>query len=391
MSLTGHLRDKSSPIREFLRTRFPDTRSFLADDRKRIREADTLQTNAEVQWRSTIGAALDYRIRYYFGLTPFDQLIAYHGARYLTDSQVLTPSTELDFSWPGEMDDDVTVFDKHTGRTVWTYNPRLEFGHGPGEHNDVMLQAQELAHSVAAGEVTRPSRDRTPLRADLEGFLSSLQGVTSHNNTVGKKLTECDEDNLNRHCVVLALLEAIFRAGLRPGSPLSKGEFVNARALLDIVQQEWISDLRALSWIFYDGFNHLLPLNHVLNPRFDGSKDVGGADADLIVDGVLIDIKTTAQQGIRNESIWQLLGYVLLDYSDTYRINAVALYMARQGILFKWDLEDAVRCLYAGEPPSIEELRSKFKELARSSRQERVRMRRMRSRTTPSDAPGKGR
>ena len=97
--------------------------------------------------------------------------------------------------------------------------------------------------------------------------------------------------------------------------------------------------MRNLSWRFYDNFNHLLSLPHSLNPNFDGSLDIGGADADLIVEGTLIDIKATITQKIRPDWLWQLLGYVLLDYSDRHRINSIGLYMARQGIFFQWDLE----------------------------------------------------
>ena len=90
---------------------------------------------------------------------------------------------------------------------------------------------------------------------------------------------------------------------------------------------------------------------------------VDGADADLIVNGPLIEIKSTTPCAIRGDWLWQLLGYVLLDYSDQYRINSVGIYMARQGRLFTWDIEDAIRGLCSGEPPAIEELRTQFKEL----------------------------
>ena len=126
------------------------------------------------------------------------------------------------------------------------------------------------------------------------------------------------------------------------------GDSGNADSLIGIAESRWIDDLRELSWRFYDDFNHLLPLPHELNPTFDGSRDVGGADADLVVDGTLIDIKTTVEQRISNNWLWQLLGYVLLDYSDRYGINGIGLYLARQGILISWDLEEAIRGLCSG-------------------------------------------
>jgi hypothetical protein len=48
-------------------------------------------------------------------------------------------------------------------------------------------------------------------------------------------------------------------------------------------------------------------------PVFAGSGDVGGADADLLIDGLLIDVKTTvdANKVPTQANIWQLAGYVL--------------------------------------------------------------------------------
>lgn len=126
MSLTDHLKSKSSPIRQFFLDQFPNTRSFLADARKRVREASTVRPDADVQW-STIGMALDYRVRYYFGVTPHDKLIAYEGARCLTDAQPVGSSGPLGFSWAGSVNEAVIIFDKCTGKKVFTYFPDKEW------------------------------------------------------------------------------------------------------------------------------------------------------------------------------------------------------------------------------------------------------------------------
>lgn len=115
----------------------------------------------------------------------------------------------------------------------------------------------------------------------------------------------------------------------------------------------------ALSWEFYDKYSHLLLLPHDLNPVFAGSEDVDGADADLIVDGLLIDIKTSINTTISQEYIYQLIGYALLDYTDEYRMHSIGLYMARQGILLQWELESVLN----GMPSNLKELRSQFQEI----------------------------
>lgn len=52
----------------------------------------------------------------------------------------------------------------------------------------------------------------------------------------------------------------------------------------------------------------------LLNPAFsDGSAMLGGADADLLIDDLLIDVKTTAKLKIRTEDWRQLIGYAALN------------------------------------------------------------------------------
>lgn len=115
----------------------------------------------------------------------------------------------------------------------------------------------------------------------------------------------------------------------------------------------------ALSWAFYDRHSELLSKPAVLNPTFDGSRDVGGADADLIVDGCLIDIKTTINPRLSAKWLYQLLGYTLLDYSDRYLIREVAIYFARQQQLIKWPLDALVSNLAGGSIP-LNHLREHF-------------------------------
>ncbi|MBI3965791.1 MAG: hypothetical protein HY329_09165 [Chloroflexi bacterium] len=134
-----------------------------------------------------------------------------------------------------------------------------------------------------------------------------------------------DEDRLARYCFVLALFEELYRSGnpvwwRAPWSAMREKGVV--RAWLELASPNAVDDLRQLSWLFCDRQADWHEKTVVLNPTFAGSTHVGGADADLIVDGCLIDIKTTVQP--RREvpiALYQLLGYTLLDYDDRYGIN----------------------------------------------------------------------
>lgn len=111
MSLTSHLDDTKSPIRRFLCEEFPDTRTFLASARKQVRQAKIIKPEIAVRW-GTVATALDYRIRYYFAVTPYKDLVAYRGASFLSIFQSDVISFEL-----LESDDD----------TVRLKNEYLEF------------------------------------------------------------------------------------------------------------------------------------------------------------------------------------------------------------------------------------------------------------------------
>ncbi len=364
MSLKAYIRDRKSPIAEFLRSQFPNDRSFLADARKQVRQAATIRPVADVRW-DIIGMAFDYRLRYYFEVIPFEELVAYKGACLIKDSGAMPLLGELDFHWNGRKSDAIQIFDKASGKLVFSYYPDRHGGWGDGGSSDELrAKAFQLGEKVALGEIAQQESSAFPLRSDLRAFGESLKGLTDTNPPVATKLPRSLEDELNRHCVVLALLEEAFR------THYIHDEFVNdtsgnADVLLGIADTHWIDDMRDLSWTFYDKYAHLALRQTVLNPTFEGSRDVGGADADLIIDGTLIEIKCTIKDEIQADWLRQLLGYVLLDYSDKLGITGLGFYMARQGLLLQWDLDEVLGKLCQGKPPAIAELRNRFREINR--------------------------
>ena len=94
----------------------------------------------------------------------------------------------------------------------------------------------------------------------------------------------------------------------------------------------------------------LLVHTAVLNPTFAGSAHVQGADADMILNTCLMEIKTTVKAQRKGEWVYQLLGYVLLDYADQYGIQDVAIYMARQGVVLRWSLDALLTCMSKDTP-----------------------------------------
>lgn len=89
--------------------------------------------------------------------------------------------------------------------------------------------------------------------------------------------------------------------------------------------------------------------NYLFNPVFDKSltKIIGGADADLIkiceTCNCLIDIKTTKFNKIEASWIYQLLGYVALDYYNLYNLRNIAIYMPRQNYYIQYSIDNIIQ------------------------------------------------
>ena len=122
MSLTSHIADPQSPVARFLRNEFGNDRSFLATARRQIREAPIIRQAAKVPL-GTIATAADYRFRYYFAVTPHEELVAYRGARRIAEFRSRPLLSKLGYRWSGCRSDRIEIFDKATGRTIWNHLP----------------------------------------------------------------------------------------------------------------------------------------------------------------------------------------------------------------------------------------------------------------------------
>lgn len=309
MSLTSHIRNaKQSPIGQFLRQRFPHTAIITKETNAKLRASRALLPPIHPWPYDKIGSAMDYRIRYYFDITPGQQLVAWAGAHMLP--YVLGDEGEL----------------------------------------------------IAGPYTLEP----------VEAFFSRLDALLETIHPVGRKLEPEEERDLARYCFILALFEEVFREGVdgrAKNGPLFMPEPKQSfEELLALVEEGWIDDLCQLTALFHDTCQHLLLQPFNLNPTFAGSGDVGGADADLIVDGCLIEIKTSKQMQIDADWLRQLVGYVLLDYNDEYHINSVALYMVRQGVLFTWPLADFLSLLTTSDAITLPLLRQEFSDLCKNRR-----------------------
>jgi hypothetical protein len=296
----------------------PDLRAITREVRERANGLPTIRPSQTIPW-GTVGEAIDYRIVFSFPA-----------------ARALIPQCGM-FAIEGML-----IVDVGAGPI-----PRL-----PAELGAFALTgARLLQHNL------------------VRDFFLGLREKLEVLSPMDHRLDGTEEEQLCRYCYGLGLFDEITRAGLGIRSPLyelRRGASVND--LLAIASEASIGDVCRMASAFCDGQQDLFAGNAVLKPTFSGSHDVGGADADLIVDGCLIEVKTAIDPGkiSKRSWPWQLLGYALLDYENTYRIDSVGLYLARQALLLRWPLGEFASKL-AGQRAEIEEMRSAFRKCLRGS------------------------
>lgn len=156
---------------------------------------------------------------------------------------------------------------------------------------------------------------------------------------------EFDSSHLIAYAVYFAKLEMIYRSKVIP-------EDINELTHLDMEQ---FNDLSQLCNTFFEIFIYSGLITKesdvVYNPTFGKTgKLVGGADADIYIDGVLYDFKSTKTNAYKWQDFGQIISYYLLneltDKKDDgatlskKKINRIALYKSRFGEIEYVDITD---------------------------------------------------
>jgi len=138
-------------------------------------------------------------------------------------------------------------------------------------------------------------------------------------------------------CLHLARMEVFARGG-----PVDR--FVH---LLEVQPDQGQIDevVRMFGLVTWDAFDPSERM--LLNPTFGrGSDLVDGADADLVIDDLLVEIKTLKKSALHAGTIRQLVGYAVL--ANTYGvmgdtgtpITRLGVWYARSGEFISWDLDE---------------------------------------------------
>ncbi len=332
MSLTSELRDSQSPVRGYFESHFGMAKAVHASWRSELGDVATVRPPGDADRpypHATAGTAINWRLGLGLGAMRFD--IAEEGFGLWREYAFgIHPLQDLG---GGEF------LDKRTGSIV---------------------------------ESAQPGRDVfSKLEAELLKFCADWSDTRHPLDS-----TKCEY--LCRRCWALALLEQVFRAGpvalqgplsaLTPSSSLGD--------LLALAPGNGVADCCQLADLaqrpLIEAFADVPQDRRHLDPVFSGSGDVGGADGDFILGDCLLDCKATINPlpsaSALRPWLWQLLGYVGLDYEDEYKLGRVGIYLARQGRCVIWDLPALLLELSEGRCNSVDQLRAELRALVHVDR-----------------------
>lgn len=219
---------------------------------------------------------------------------------------------------------------------------------------------RELA-GVLGGTFSRPE-ERTPA---VKPILAPLQ------------VPDRPDETIARAAWALALFTEVFRAGSVPGSPLmdylGRERHPTADGLLALATRNAVDEIIGLLGL---ARTRLLapvaptPPPWYVGPTFTASQWLR-ADADLIAGATLIEIKTklgtkrkdgTRKASLELVTLRQIIGYVLHDVDNLYRLKAIAVYDARYGALMTRPLQPLLNQL-AGRAVDLVATRAAYREL----------------------------
>lgn len=179
--------------------------------------------------------------------------------------------------------------------------------------------------------------EKNPALADPAVYTKAAEIIQHAKKVYGEFIIKRQiNEDLIKSALLLAQLDAIYRAGVVDEN-------------IGVIDDKDIEDLRNLIFCV-DQKKFKANEICLLNPTFgEASKLVGGADADLVIDDMMVDIKTTKNPNLVEDYFHQLIGYYTLykiggidGMPQKHEINRLGIYSSRYGYLHFINVQDVI-------------------------------------------------
>jgi len=327
VSLTSILNEKDSFPRRFIDERFSHLRTLSRECNRTLRSRGLIKLAPIHEHKVVsmlVGTAVDYRVRAYFRRHIHKTNAVMHGLTFLCNLK--------EFERPYIDPERNTNIEAIGDGWYWE-----EF------------------------EVTENPWYWRRRRRVAERLLSSFGNFVAKVKPERRRLAPEAEERFCRYCILFAYLDFIGRSPYG-NSAVERMVLLGSPKvgnMLRAVDANIVADVVALSTKFYEQQSGAIKKfkKVAIGGILEGSGDIGGADFDLIVDGCLMELKTTLQPKITTAHLRQLVGYWLLDYHDAWRLRSASITLVRHGHTQHFDVyRDLV-----GSNSEISAVRSEFR------------------------------
>jgi hypothetical protein len=117
----------------------------------------------------------------------------------------------------------------------------------------------------------------------------------------------------------------------------------------------WVADVQAVAAASEQLLEPFRSRPLVGGHTYAGSLAVGGADGDAIAGHTLLEIKAIKDPRWRMRTLQQVVAYTLLDWTDAYGFDSIAILLPRFGVTVAWRLNDLLGAM-AGHPSTRDQL-----------------------------------
>ncbi len=214
--------------------------------------------------------------------------------------------------------------------------------------NRLLSKRRVLAASYEVNPATMGTAFDYAFRWQVESLVASRLVATIGAKQAGKPewivdLVRIGEEAPERRpacCVALAWFEQVYR---HQADIPQIAHAASPTALLDFVTPIEVADIHALTQSIPAVWGDRLKQPYIPNPTFSGSNDVGGADADWILGGILYDCKCSwKRRPFTMDHLKQVLGYLFLDYPNRYELTGFGFYFPRHQLRVEWDIKTLI-------------------------------------------------
>jgi hypothetical protein len=205
------------------------------------------------------------------------------------------------------------------------------------------ISSQQLLPAMQGAKLLVDRHGEHYSNALMREFFAHSRQLLANLDPVGHSLTHTQELSLGQLCYVLATIEEVALMPRYFDGPLFQPVTRHTLTdLLTIPSTTAINDLAQMGELLTSRQYSLLKSSSISFPKLEGARIIRGGNPEIMIDDMALSLQVSTEPKVDAHRLRRLMGYILLDFTDVHKIGRVGIYLARQGKLISWPLEQFI-------------------------------------------------